>query len=344
MTISVIVLFRILAASQVTLTLIGLLASGNPARVKIILFCLGIGAVGYFVEPLVQSPVVLAPLTVFANAIPMFLWATCRILFNDDTRLPPLAVVLAAAALALIIAAMFRTATAVALTDIEFAVFRMLPQVIKLGFVILAIHVSWVGRETDLVESRRRARRWFALGLGAMIAIVVATEIVTVFHVPVWLERAGMVAMFALTIWLNLLLFKPNPAFAIPQNLPASATPPTSAADDPLLAELQRLMVDERSYADHDIRIGRLAEQLAIPEHRLRAAINGKLGYRNFNQYVNGFRIIEASRRLLSEANLPVLSIALDVGFRSLSAFNQAFRGVHGCTPTEFRSRSGALA
>lgn len=343
MTLSVIILFRVLAASQVVLTLIGVLGSSNPIRVKAVLACLGFGALSYFVEPLLHAEPILPLLAIFANAIPIFLWATCRIFFNDDATLPRPAVVIGAVTLVLIIVGAFRSTPSSAFSDVDFVIFRLIPQVLKLGFVILAIRVSLQGREVDLVEPRRRARRWFALGLGLTVAIVIATEIVTVFEVPVWLERVGMVAMFALTVGLNLLLFKPNEAFEL-RAPPAPIEAPVPAFNDPLLLELQRLMTDERVYADHDLRIASLAERLGIPEHKLRSTINGKLGYRNFNQYVNGYRIDEAARRLLSEPDLPVLSIALDVGFRSLSTFNQAFRGVKGCTPTEHRAgaiRSG---
>ncbi|MDH3640831.1 MAG: AraC family transcriptional regulator [Gammaproteobacteria bacterium] len=339
MTLSVIVLFRVLAASQVVLTLIGVLGSSNPMRVKAVLACLGLGALSYFVEPLLQAEPILPVLAILSNAIPIFLWATCRIFFNDDTTLPRPAVVIGAATFGLIIVGAFRPAPSSAFSDIDFVIFRLLPQVLKLGFVIFAIRTALTGREVDLVEPRRRARRWFALGLGLMVAIVIATEIVTVFEVPTWLERVGMVVMFALTVVLNLLLFKPNEAFEL-RAPPAPIETPAPAFDDPLLIELQRLMADERVYAEHDLRIASLAERLSIPEHKLRRTINGKLGYRNFNQYVNGYRIDEAARRLLSEPGLPVLSIALDVGFRSLSAFNQAFRTAQGCTPTEHRAGS----
>jgi AraC-like DNA-binding protein len=37
--------------------------------------------------------------------------------------------------------------------------------------------------------------------------------------------------------------------------------------------------------------------------------------------------------------HLPVLSIALDNGYRSLSPFNKAFKEIKGMTPTEYRHR-----
>ena len=339
MTLSIIALFRVLAASQVALTVIGFLVAPNPPRVKFVLVCLGLGLLSYFVEPLVLSAPVHAVLAVFANAIPIFLWAMCRIFFNDDTVLPRPALIVAVATLALIIVGAFRQTASMVPIDAEFWLFRMVPQIIKLGFVVLAIQVAWVGREADLIEPRRRARRWFALGLGGVVAVVIATEIATTFRVPGWLEGGGMAGMFALAIGLNLMLFRLDPAFEVRQPSPIAIGAEIPEPKDPLLLELQRLMLDERIYADHDIRIGALAERLGTAEHKLRALINGKLRYRNFNQYVNGFRIDEAARRLVSQPTLPVISIALDVGFRSLSVFNQAFRDAEGCTPTEFRTR-----
>ena len=99
-------------------------------------------------------------------------------------------------------------------------------------------------------------------------------------------------------------------------------------------------MTEGRFYAVHGATIGDLSNQLGIAEYRMRTMINKELGYRNFNQFLNEFRIVEASERLLSERKLPILSIALDIGFKSLSSFNKAFKDTHGRTPSEFRNQA----
>ena len=75
------------------------------------------------------------------------------------------------------------------------------------------------------------------------------------------------------------------------------------------------------------------------PEHRLRALINQGLGYRNFSAFLNHHRIAEARDKLTSrdEAVLPVLTIAMDLGYNSLPTFNRAFRAETGTSPGEFR-------
>ncbi len=74
-----------------------------------------------------------------------------------------------------------------------------------------------------------------------------------------------------------------------------------------------------------------------MPEAALRALINQKLGFRNFNDFLHHHRLQEAAARVARE-DLPVLSIALDCGYGSIGPFNRAFKERLGVTPTEYRA------
>ena len=93
-------------------------------------------------------------------------------------------------------------------------------------------------------------------------------------------------------------------------------------------------------WREEGLTIGALAAQLHVPEHRLRRAINGGLGHRNFSSFINSHRIAAAKAQLADpEASCTtVLEIAYDVGFASLGPFNRAFRAETGQSPTEFRA------
>ena len=86
---------------------------------------------------------------------------------------------------------------------------------------------------------------------------------------------------------------------------------------------------------------GALAKRLEVPEYRLRALINKRLGYRNFNALLHEYRLREACLQLAdpTKAHLPILTIALDVGYQSIAPFNQAFRDALECTPSEYRRK-----
>ncbi|NIB40274.1 helix-turn-helix transcriptional regulator [Pseudomaricurvus alkylphenolicus] len=113
-----------------------------------------------------------------------------------------------------------------------------------------------------------------------------------------------------------------------------------SEVPDGLLEQLTHLMERDFVYREMGLTIGQLANRLELPEYRLRKIINAGLGYRNFNDFLNTYRIREASQRLADpdEREVAVLTIALDIGFRSLSSFNKAFKDSLGQTPTEYRA------
>ena len=97
--------------------------------------------------------------------------------------------------------------------------------------------------------------------------------------------------------------------------------------------------MDDGYYRTPGLSITALAEHLGTPEHRLRALINQRLGYRNFSAFLNRHRVREASEILSDreKVDLPVLTIAMDLGYNSLPTFNRAFRAEKSTTPTDYR-------
>lgn len=105
-----------------------------------------------------------------------------------------------------------------------------------------------------------------------------------------------------------------------------------------LLVELQALMSDQRPYLDAKLTSAQLAEQLGISTNYLSQIINQQTGS-NFFDYINGHRV-EAAKRILADPNkarLSVLTIAMDAGFNSKSAFYTAFKQHTHTTPSQYR-------
>lgn len=98
----------------------------------------------------------------------------------------------------------------------------------------------------------------------------------------------------------------------------------------------------EGQYRAPSLTIATLASQLDTQEHRLRALINKQLGHRNFSSFLNGYRITEAKEKLSDRSlvDLPILTIAMDLGYGSLAPFNRAFRTETGLTPSDFRKEA----
>jgi AraC-like DNA-binding protein len=115
---------------------------------------------------------------------------------------------------------------------------------------------------------------------------------------------------------------------------------PLSPADESVRLILS-YMNREKPFLAPDLNLFDLARSLALPPYQLSAVLNRKLG-KTFFDFVNGYRVEEAKRRLLDPAgaNLKILALAFECGFNSKSAFNRVFKAMTGLTPSEFQ-RSG---
>jgi AraC-like DNA-binding protein len=216
---------------------------------------------------------------------------------------------------------------------------------LALGFIVLAVAQTIASWSSDLVEGRRRVRVFIVSaaalygGLNAVLQISLsgtnAAEIANAVNSAV---LAGVVASISIA------MMRVNGADLFPatpevQAEASDAAVVESSADQKLVDALMRLMGDERIYRHDNVTIGTLATKLGIPEYRLRRLINQRLGYRNFNVFLNEHRIAEAKAALAdpSQAEVSVITIAMDAGFQSLGPFNRAFKATTGVTPTEYR-------
>ncbi len=213
----------------------------------------------------------------------------------------------------------------------------------SLGFAGHALWTAWHGRDADLVEPRRRLRLGFIAAVGSFILWTLVSEGYArqSGNFTQWRTlNAGL--LFALVLMLSaaLLTLRRDDIFPVPADAPPEpdARP---AADPRLAAALDRLMAHDRIYRTDGLTIGQLAARLDVPDYRLRQLINGALGYRNFNDYLNHHRLLEVKAALADpgQAEVPILTIAMDAGFGSLAPFNRAFRAATGRTPREYRAR-----
>lgn len=242
----------------------------------------------------------------------------------------------------------------------------VLHKMVLIGFALATLWAVVKDWRSDLVLNRRRLRTWVAASLGVYVLLVLGFELVFVQSAaPRWLEvlnlagivlLSGLVALASarhtLDEWLgarpqppdqpdlphqsdNLQPPEPNP-------LPGLTPPPPALNRKAALRErLLRAMGEGRAYAHEGLALAQLAEQVECTPAQLREAINQQLGYRNFNDFLHHYRVDEAAQRLLRQ-DLPILSIALDVGYGSIGPFNRAFKQIKGVTPSEFRAHGVA--
>ncbi|MBR1234280.1 AraC family transcriptional regulator [Bradyrhizobium sp. AUGA SZCCT0182] len=226
-------------------------------------------------------------------------------------------------------------------------------QVASLGLALLAVAQTLATWPADMVEGRRRQRLVVLIGASVYIAIV---TLLNIFPSPLASGASiasvgkafGLCVLMGLYGWFLLRAVgmpegpRPLPATDILGDINAVAS---DAEDKPpvvepaLLRRLQQLMMVDRAYRREGLTIGVLSAELAVPEYRLRQLINEGMGHRNFNAFLNRYRIEEAKAALADpgQKEVPVLTIAMDTGFQSIGPFNRAFKAATDLTPTEFR-------
>jgi AraC-like DNA-binding protein len=105
-----------------------------------------------------------------------------------------------------------------------------------------------------------------------------------------------------------------------------------------LSRQLKIIMEEEKLFCDEDLSLGRLSEALELTRNQLSQFLNTYYG-KNFNNFVNGYRVDEAKKMLVDEPNRQILSIAFAVGFNSYSAFFSTFKKFTSLTPAEYRRK-----
>lgn len=100
------------------------------------------------------------------------------------------------------------------------------------------------------------------------------------------------------------------------------------------------LMKVKKVYREDDLSLTSLAKEISISPQNLSQVINERLN-KNFNDFVNAFRIEEAKMRLIDpkSRDITILEIALEVGFNSKAVFNKSFKKNTKITPSEFRKK-----
>jgi AraC-like DNA-binding protein len=105
-----------------------------------------------------------------------------------------------------------------------------------------------------------------------------------------------------------------------------------------LLLLLEEHMKGTKPWLRPELTLVDVADALGVPKYHITQVLNGLLN-KNFYRYVNEYRIDEVKRRIAAgdDRQYSFLGIALDCGFNSKSTFNEAFRTIVDCTPSEYR-------
>jgi len=282
-------------------------------------------------------------LLVLVVAQPVFFWLTANSLFDDHFTFRWWH--------AVAIGGKFAVAAAIAYGGPVVNIFtgysaeqlpRLLPNFFyTLAFVFHALAVILRTNRTDLVEPRRRLRAWVLVGTAIIILhALLSAAVLRPLQFGSISDIAGLTAILlgALVtvtwgdaIWRDLFTVRDK-----------SSPAALSDAEQLIVAQALGAMEKDELFRTEGLTVSQLATKLRVQEYKLRRAINSGLGYRNFNEYLNFYRIRAAKKFLenAAQASYPLIHLALDLGYPSPAPFNRAFKDATGIAPGEYRRRA----
>jgi AraC-like DNA-binding protein len=122
-----------------------------------------------------------------------------------------------------------------------------------------------------------------------------------------------------------------------PQALKASAHGISEQEVQQYLTRLQKAMAADKLYLDPELNLNKLSAHTGINPKNISLILNQHIG-KNFNDFVNEYRVKEVKERLVSleYQHLTISAIALDAGFNSQATFQRAFKSIAGMPPREY--------
>lgn len=221
---------------------------------------------------------------------------------------------------------------------------------LSLGIVLMSVTFSRTlkYRRTAKVTSRRRKLvwiNWISLFLGSCFGILLLllwadTE---AFHAYIYGTFLFMTAL--LIVFLGLFL-EPHVLYGtIPSAkeqkhriIKPDASFLLSREEQVFKELLDNYFNEESGFLNPNFRLSDLAEHLNLSKNTLSYLIN-KVYTMNFNQLLNEKRIEVALKNLENSKweHLSLEGIANEVGFKSRTTFNKAFKTKTGCTPSKYK-------
>lgn len=213
----------------------------------------------------------------------------------------------------------------------------ILSEIVSIGFVLAGIYTAIKTRKGDLIESRMKFRNLFVMITAALIGITLIVESMTIAKDSVdFLQILQRSSILGLTLFFLISNFEIKSGFFF-RDQPKEKPP--LIEDGELRRKLEALIEEKKVYRKEGLTIRELSEMLSEQEYKVRRLINGELGFRNFNDFLNKYRVNEACDILNdpSQNRKTILEIAYGLGYQSIGPFNKAFKELKETTPTAYR-------
>ena len=98
------------------------------------------------------------------------------------------------------------------------------------------------------------------------------------------------------------------------------------------------IMKDEKLFLNPDLKLNDMALKIGLSKHQTSQIVNEQFN-KDFNTFINEFRIEEAILLLRNDPNLTINDVLYDVGFNNSTTFYNAFKRFKHIPPSEYLNK-----
>jgi len=354
-----------LAISHLSLIVIFLLVQHRKQYLNQLIAALIICLIAYLLGSApgeyLNKPITDYVLRRIGNACPILLWLVAYELFADKRTVSLVVWLLAAAYLVPRAIGAVYVQVADSIDPLIELLTYVFPQIIMNCFILHSLYITMRGYGSDLVNVRREERIGFVAGTSILLLLIAVNTTYSIinltlninfgtsydlsFLIPTYFYSAYIyIAILIFGFWRFRLSYPSTKS--IPKEHENQLEPDTPLVnfknrDLKAIENITHAMEIDKLYLSNKLTVKDLASHILSQEYRVRRAINMHMQYRNFSDFINHYRILDAGRRLIG-TDEPISNIGLDVGYISLSAFHKAFKEKYAVTPKVYRIRHQA--
>ena len=211
---------------------------------------------------------------------------------------------------------------------------------LPLAFLLGAIYLVWLAISLFQLRREQENFKQEIMLLGGVFVIAIAVAILGLL--PDYLPGKLFFSFYSIAIGMAFFLvqialgLRPDLSHEISETTSYATTTLSNIDCASVLSTLDQLMHVDKIYTDTDMGLAELAHRLGLSTHQTSEFINTQLG-KSFSRYLREQRVGAAKIMLREERSASVLSVGLNVGFSSQSAFYEAFREIEGMPPGQYR-------
>ncbi|MCF8229817.1 MAG: AraC family transcriptional regulator [Bacteroidales bacterium] len=213
---------------------------------------------------------------------------------------------------------------------------RTMDDKILLNVTKLNLDIDKVESEMDILEKNKILKN---IEMRRKQVIVVSSAsgfiILLIFTLSIFVVHNRKKHAYSRLMEKNLALVKEHSKKTTRKNKTRESHGPDRQKINNLVVRLNKLIDDQKIFLDPNISLKKLAKKLNTNSSYLSHVIN-QTYHTNFTAFINEHRILEAQKLMTEKSGqyLSIEGIAMQVGFRSKSVFNPAFKKYTGVTPS----------